>query len=150
MLEAIQTINYLNEELEKKKNLEKLPTFCRLCIKPGIQERVTECGKRGEQGECYIPGCYIPENVAKYSGECLQTSWGMSLNIPGNLVKHSVECPQIFREISPNIPGNALKCSLLLTNNAVKGQAFKVNGRAQFYEFISLFAVDLTSAEKVP
>ena len=48
MLEAIQTINYLNEELEKKKNLEKLPTFCRLCIKPGIQERVTECGKRGE------------------------------------------------------------------------------------------------------
>ena len=145
MLESIQTMNYLNEELEKKKNLKKLPTFCRLCIKPGIQERVTECGKRGEQGECYIP-----ENVAKYSGECLQTSWGMSLNIPGNVVKNSVECPQTFREMSPNIPGNALKCSLLLTNNAVKGQAFKVNVRVQFYEFISLFAVHLTSAKKVP
>ena len=36
-----------------------------LCIKPGIQEQGTECGERGEWGECYIQG-----NVAKNSGEC--------------------------------------------------------------------------------
>ena len=36
-----------------------------LCIKPGIQERGTDCGERGEWGECYIPGY-----VLKYSGEC--------------------------------------------------------------------------------
>ena len=36
-----------------------------LGIKPGIQEQGTECGERGEWGECYIPG-----NVAKHSGEC--------------------------------------------------------------------------------
>ena len=34
-----------------------------LCIKPGIQEQGTECGERGECGECYISG-----NVAKHSG----------------------------------------------------------------------------------
>ena len=38
--------------------------FLRLCIKPGIQERGTESGERGEWGECYIPG-----NVAKHSRE---------------------------------------------------------------------------------
>ena len=36
-----------------------------LCIKPGIQERGTDCGERGEWGECYIPG-----DVLKHSGEC--------------------------------------------------------------------------------
>ena len=36
-----------------------------LCIKPGIQERGTDCGERGEWGECYIPGY-----VLKHSGEC--------------------------------------------------------------------------------
>ena len=47
-----------------------------LCIKPGIQERGTECGERGEWGECYIPG-----NAAK------QTFRGMSSNIPENVAK---------------------------------------------------------------
>ena len=36
-----------------------------LGIKPGIQEQGTEYRKRGEWGECYIPG-----NVGKHSGEC--------------------------------------------------------------------------------
>ena len=54
-------------------------TICWLCIKPGIQERGTECGERREWG-----------NVAKYSG-------GMSLNISENVAKHSGECRQIFQ-----------------------------------------------------
>ena len=49
-------------------------------------------------------------NVAKYSGECLQTFpgmssniLGMSSNILGNVLKHSVECRKIFQGMSPNI-----------------------------------------------
>ena len=52
-------------------------------IKPGIQERGTESGERGEWGECYIPG----KNVLKHSGECRQTFREMSPNIPGNVAK---------------------------------------------------------------
>ena len=78
----------------------------RLCIKPGIQERGTECGERGEWGECYISG-----NVAKHSGEYLQTFRGMSSNIPGNIAKHSGGCGQTFRGVSSNIPGNIAKHS---------------------------------------
>ena len=41
----------------------------RLCVKPGIQERGTECGQRGEWGECCIPG-----NVAKHEQtKCTET-----------------------------------------------------------------------------
>ena len=79
-------------------------SFFRLCIKPGIQERGTECREPGEWGECYIPG-----NVAKHSVECPQTFRGMSSNIPGNVAKHSGECPKTFRGMSPNIPGNVPK-----------------------------------------
>ena len=81
----------------------------RLCIKPGIQERGTECGERAEW--CGGRGGYIPLNVAKHSRECPETSRGMSPNIPGNVLKHSGECPQIFRGMSPNILGNVLKYS---------------------------------------
>ena len=77
-----------------------------LCIKPGIQERGTECEERGEWGECYILG-----NVTKRSGECHQTFQGMSSNIPGNVIKNSGECHQTFRRISPNIPGNVVRHS---------------------------------------
>ena len=42
----------------------------RLCIKPGIQKRETECGERGDGG--------------------------MSTNISGNVLKHFGECPQTF------------------------------------------------------
>ena len=57
-----------------------------LCIKPGIREQGAECGERGEYGECYIP-----ENVAKHSRECL--------HIPG-------ECCQKLQEVLPNILEN--------------------------------------------
>ena len=76
----------------------------RLCIKPGIQERETECGKRGEWGESYIPG-----NVLKYSGECPQTFRGMSSNITGNVAKHSGECSQKIQRIFENNLGHVVK-----------------------------------------
>ena len=102
-------------------------TAKRLCIKPGIQERGTECGNAGN-GEYYIPGNVakhsgecpqtframspsIPENVLKHSGECHQTFWGMSPNILGNVAKHLEECRQILRGMSSNIPGNVAKHS---------------------------------------
>ena len=77
-----------------------------LCIKPGIQAQGTKCGEPGEWGECYIPG-----NVAKYSGEFSPTFRGMSPKIPGNVIKHSGEYLQTFPEMLPNIPGNFLKHS---------------------------------------
>ena len=73
----------------------KLRNKYQLCIKPGIQQRGTECEERGEWGKCYIQG-----NVAKYAGECPQTFRGMSLNIPENVLKHSGECHQTFRGMS--------------------------------------------------
>ena len=82
------------------------PTRKWLCVKTGIQERGTECGERGEWGECYFPG-----NVTKHSGEYPQTFRGMSPNIPGNVLKHSRECPQTFRGMTPNIPENVAKHS---------------------------------------
>ena len=84
-----------------------------LRIKSGIQERRTECGERGEWGECYIPGNVAKHsgNVAKHSGECHKTFGGISPYIPGNVVKHTGKCHQTFREMSPNIPGNVAKHS---------------------------------------
>ena len=49
----------------------------------------------------------IPGNVARNSGECPQTFWGMLLNILGNVLKHSAE--GTFQGISPDIPGNVAK-----------------------------------------
>lgn len=89
-------------------------------MKPGIQERGSECGEREEQRKCYIPGnitnyfgecpqifCRIspniPENVFKHARNdirhaeeyCLEYR-GMSLNFLGNLSNYSEECPQTF------------------------------------------------------
>ena len=78
----------------------------RLCINPGIKERVMGCGKHGEWGECYIPG-----NGAKHSGECRQTFRVMLPKIPGNVLKDLAECCQIFRKMPPNIPESVLRYS---------------------------------------
>ena len=78
--------------------------FLRLCIKPGIQKRGTECGNVGNGG-------YIPGNVVKHSRECTRTFREMLPNIPGNVLKHSVECHQAFWGMLPNIPGNVPKHS---------------------------------------
>ena len=89
-----------NKHYQKTSKIFKGSTkhISKLCIKPGIQERGAECGKRCEWVECYIPG-----NVLKHSGECPQTLRGMSSSIPGNVAKHFEECSQTFRRMSSNI-----------------------------------------------
>ena len=92
-----------------------------LCIKPGMQERGTECREPGEWEEYYISGNVlkhsgkrpqtIRKNVLKHSGKCRQTFWGISPNIPGNVLKHSKECRQTFWGMLLNIPGNVTKHS---------------------------------------
>ena len=44
------------------------------------------------KGKCYIPG-----NIAKHFGECLQTFRRMLLYLLGNVAKHSRECREAFR-----------------------------------------------------
>ena len=103
---------FLLDKFPSKYSLQYLFELLWLCIKPRIQEQGTECGERGEWGECYIAG-----NVAKHFGGCHQTFRKISSNIPGNVLKHSGErrqkfrgiSPQTFRGISPNIPGNVVK-----------------------------------------
>ena len=60
---------FLQRVVNMYESMISLVETCRLCIKPGIQERRTECGNGG--------------NVIFR---------GMSPNIPGNIVKHSGEC----------------------------------------------------------
>ena len=74
-----------------------------------------ELGEMLYSGEClqtfWGMSPNIPGKVAKRSGECPQTFRGMSLNIPGNVAKHSGKCLHIFRGMPPNIPENVLKHS---------------------------------------
>ena len=98
----------------------------RLFIKPGIQERGTECEECGERGECSlgfrgipwkIPGNVIiltfrgmfkkiPGNVQTDSGECSKRFRGMFQKIPGNVQEDSGECSKRFRGMLKKIPGN--------------------------------------------
>ena len=70
----------------------------RLFIKPGIQERGTECG------ECLLGfrgiSKRIPGNVPKVSGECSTRFGGMFEEILGNVPEDSGECSRGFRECS--------------------------------------------------
>ena len=72
------------------------PSCRRLFIKPGIQERGTECGKCGERWECSLGfrgiSQRIPGNVRKDSGEYSKRFWGILVKIPGNVGKDSREC----------------------------------------------------------
>ena len=97
-----------------------------LFIKPGIQERGTECGEYRERGECSlgfrgiskrIPGNVlilafremfekIPGNFIKESGECLRRFRGILLMIPGNALEDSGECSRFWK-----IPEN-VECSI--------------------------------------
>ena len=106
--------------------------FCRgLFIKPGIQERGTECRECGERGECSlgfrgisqrIPGNVtiltfrgmlkkIPGNVEDDSGECSNRSRGMFEEIPENVRRDSGEYSKRFRGMLVKIPGNVGKDS---------------------------------------
>ena len=100
----------------------------RLFIKPGIQERGTECGERGECSLGFwgiplrIPGNVIiltfrgmfkkiPGNVQKDSGECSRRFRGMFKKFPGNVPEDSGECSKRFRGMFEKIPGNVRKDS---------------------------------------
>ena len=82
----------------------------RLFIKPGIQERGTECG---ECGEWAFRGMLkkIPGNVQKDSGECSTRFRGMFKKILGNAQQDSGECSPGFRGMLKKIPGNVPKDS---------------------------------------
>ena len=110
---------------------EKHTSLQRLFIKPGKQERGTECGECGERGECSLGfrgnviiltfrGMFqrIPGNVEEDSGECSRGFRGMfeeipgnvqedSGEIPGNVQENSGECLRGFRGMFKKIPGNA-------------------------------------------
>ena len=109
----------------------------RLFLKPGMQERGTECGECGERGECLLgfrgiskripgnviiltfPGMFkkIPRNVRRDSGECSRRFRGMFEEIPGNVEEDSGECSRRFRGILKKISANVnLKffCEILL------------------------------------
>ena len=76
----------------------------RLFIKPGIQERGTECGECRERGECSLGfrgiSWRIPGNVI------ILTFWGMLKKILGNVEEDSGECLKRFRGMFEEIPGD--------------------------------------------
>ena len=75
----------------------------RLFLKPGIQERGTECGECGERGECLLGfrgiSKRIPGNVI------ILTFPGMFKKIPRNVRRDSGECSRRFRGMFERIPG---------------------------------------------
>ena len=75
----------------------------RLFLKPGMQERGTECGECGERGECLLGfrgiSKRIPGNVI------ILTFPGMFKKIPRNVRRDSGECSRRFRGMFERIPG---------------------------------------------
>ena len=75
----------------------------RLFLKPGMQERGTECGECGERGECLLGfrgiSKRIPGNVI------ILTFPGMIKKIPRNVRRDSGECSRRFRGMFERIPG---------------------------------------------
>ena len=75
----------------------------RLFLKPGMQERGTECGECAERGECLLGfrgiSKRIPGNVI------ILTFPGMFKKIPRNVRRDSGECSRRFRGMFERIPG---------------------------------------------
>ena len=87
-------------------------------MKPGIQERGTECGEcsLGFLGNVIIltfRGMFqrIPGNVQRDPGECLKRSWGMFEEILGNVQEDSGEIPGMYKKILGNIRKDSGECS---------------------------------------
>ena len=81
-----------------------------LFIKPGIQERGTECEEFAERGGMFTR---IPGNLLEDSGECYyfniprNVPKEMFKKIPGNVQQDSGECLKRFWRMFKKIPGNA-------------------------------------------
>ena len=86
-----------------------------LFIKPGIQERGTECEECAERGECLLGFRGISQRIP--GNVIILTFQGMFHKIPGNVRRDSGECPRRFRGMFERIPGNLnldLFCDILL------------------------------------
>ena len=81
----------------------------RLFLKPGMQERGTECGECGERGECLLGfrgiSKRIPGNVQEDSEECSKRFWGMFKKIPGNVREDSGNVQEDSGEYSRRLRG---------------------------------------------
>ena len=121
---------------------------CWLFIKPGIQERGTECGECRERGGMFtrIPGNFledfgecshfsIPGNAREASGECSRRFRGMFEEIPGNAQEDSGECLRKFRGMLSKIPGyvqeDCGKCS-----ERFRGMFRKIPGSAVIFKLV--------------
>ena len=108
------------------KGTAETKTLNRLFIKPGIQERGTECGECAERRipgnviiltfrECWrrFRGMFekIPGNVRRDSGECSKRFCWMFEKIPVNVRRDFGECSRRFRGMLVKIPGNVGKDS---------------------------------------
>ena len=93
----------------------------RLFIKPGIQERGTECGECGERGECSLGFRGISERIP--GNVIILTFRGMFEKILGNVSKDSRECWQRFSRMLKKIE----RFILQLNENRIKGYIVKYN-----------------------
>ena len=152
-------INVLNEDqtlIQTRKYFERNNN---ILLKPGIQERGTECGECGEwafrgmlkkipgnvqkdSGECStgFRGMFnkTPGNAQEDSGECSKRFRGMFQKIPGNVQKDSGECSKRFRGMLKKIPGNVRKdsgeCSKRFRGmlEKIPGNVWKDSGESKF------------------
>ena len=83
------------------KNTSEGLLLTRLFIKPGIQERGTECEERGE---CSLGFRGILQRIP--GNVIILTFRGMFKRIPGNVLEDTEECFRRFRGIFERIPGN--------------------------------------------
>ena len=95
----------------------------RLFIKPGIQERGTECRECGEHGKCSVGFRGISQRIP--GNVIILTFRGMLKKIPGNVEEDSGEYSKRFRRKLVKIPRNVDKdsreCSKRYTlYNAIK------------------------------
>ena len=91
----------------------------RLFIKPGIQERGTECGECGERGECSLGFRGISERIP--GNVIILTFRGMFEKILGNVSKDSRECWQRFSRMLKKIEHFIMQ----LNENRIKGYILK-------------------------
>ena len=98
----------------------------RLFIKPGIQERGTECGECrecGERGECSLGFRGISQRIP--GNVIILTFRGMFEKIPGNVSKDSRECWQRFSRMLKKIEHFIMQ----LNENRIKGYILKYDNK---------------------
>ena len=106
---------------------------CWLFIKPGMQERGTECGECRERRECSLEFRGISWRI---SGNVLILAFrGMLEKLPGNVRGDSGKCSRRFRGMSKKIPGNAIKNSGVCSRR-LRGMFGKIPGNAFIFKLV--------------